>query len=166
MSFPHEQSQNSGVMSVDSAPYPDGASSAREASLLHRQQQNEGQNSMNKSGGKKRNYRGGTLTVPSFSSTGPQVSAGGQDPTSLSQGANTSGSQSLANSQCDGCYDPTSSPICNTPQCNPEMSQSGGSSCGASGLISDGQSWGCMSGGKKMRKKTKKTKKTKKSKKR
>ena len=159
----------SSVIPLESAPFPPGASSPQQAALITGQQASARQNEMNKMGGKrtyKKKYRGGAQTVPTFSSTGPTVGAGSQSANGASVSSNTSLSQSSANGVCDTCYGAnSSSSICQGPQCNPSAMK-GGSSCGnAGGLIPNGQSWGCLSGGKKKAKKTKKAKKAKKTKK-
>ena len=164
----------SSVIPLESAPFPPGASSPQQAALITGQQASARQNEMNKMGGKrgyKKKYRGGAQTVPTFSSTGPTVGAGGQSANGASVSSNTSLTQSSANGVCDTCYGANSnSEVCQGPQCNPSAMTGGGCS-NAGGLIPNGQSWGCLSGGKKKSKtktkktKTKKTKKSKKTKK-
>ena len=158
----------SSVIPVESAPFPKGASSPQQAALITGQQASARQNEMNKMGGKrtyKKKYRGGAQTVPTFANTGPTVGSGSQSANGASVSSNTSLSQSSANGVCDTCYGAnSSSAICQGPQCNPSAMTGGGCS-NAGGLISNGQSWGCLSGGKKKAKKTKKAKKAKKTKK-
>ena len=166
----------SSVIPLESAPFPPGASSPQQAALITGQQASARQNEMNKMGGKrtyKKKYRGGAQTVPTFANTGPTVGSGRQSANGASVSSNTSLTQSSANGVCDTCYGAnSSSAICQGPQCNPSAMTGGGCS-NAGGLIPNGQSWGCLSGGKKKSKtkkskkskKTKKTKKTKKSKK-
>jgi hypothetical protein len=152
--------KESSVMPFESAPFPPGASSPQQAALIAGQESATRQNNMNKTGGKrgyKKKYRGGAQTVPSFSSTGPGSGTGGQSANGASASANTSLTQSSANSVCDTCYGAnSSSEVCQGPQCNPSAMKGG--SCNG-GLIPNGQSWGCLSGGKKKSKKTKKTNK-------
>lgn len=166
-------SSNIGVIPVESVPYHPGASSPQQSAILYRQSQVEQQNKMNKVGGKqnKRKHRGGANIVPSFSTPGPPVGSAGQSATGSSVEANTSLTQGSANAFCDKCYgDNSSSAICQGPQCNPTVSaslgQKGGTNCGGNmGLIPNGQTWGCLSGGKRKSKKSKKSKTAKKSKK-
>ena len=168
---PNPNESNSGVIPLENAPLYPGASSPRESALMYREHQINEQNNLNKMGGKRtqkrktksrKTHKGGAITVPSFTTVGPQVSAGNQNPNGASQFANTNLLQSNENGVCDKCFDPTSSPICDTPQCNAQV----GGGCGNSGLISDGQTWGCMSGGASRRiNKSKKSMKSKKSKK-
>ena len=175
MSYPNHQSGASGVVALQSAPLTRGASNHRDAAQMYRLEQNSKQNAMNKSGGKKRRkktrrkIKGGAIVVPSFSTSGPQVSGGSQNPNTLSAGANSTATQGGANSVCDGCFKHNSSPVCSTPQCGGQSGGCGGSQCGGyggdSGLIPDGQPWGCMSGGIRRRTKSKKSKKSKKSRK-
>jgi len=168
---PSNSSSNTGVIPVESVPYQPGASSPQQSAILYRQSQVEQQNKMNKVGGKqnKRKYRGGGNIVPSFSTPGPPVGSGGQTATGSSVQANTSLTQGNANAVCDKCYgDNSSSAICQGPQCNPTTTgtsgQKGGSSCGENmGLIPNGQTWGCLSGGKRQSKKSRKSIKSKKS---
>jgi hypothetical protein len=131
--------KESAVVPVESAPYPPGASSPQQAALIHGQQAAARQNNMNKTGGKRRRqkkYHGGAQTVPTFSSTGPTVGAGGQSPNGASASANASLSQGGANSVCDNCYGANSnSEVCQGPQCNPSAMKR--RSCNA-GLISRG----------------------------
>jgi hypothetical protein len=156
----------SSVIPLESAPFPPGASSPQQAALITGQQASARQNEMNKMGGKrgyKKKYRGGAQTVPTFSSTGPTIGSESQSANGASVSSNTSLSQGSANGVCDTCYGAnSSSAICQGPQCNPSAMTGGGCS-NAGGLIPNGQSWGCLSGGKK-KSKTKKSK-TKKSKK-
>jgi hypothetical protein len=159
----------SSVIPLESAPFPPGASSPQQAALITGQQASARQNEMNKMGGKrtyKKKYRGGAQTVPTFANTGPTVGSGSQSANGASVSSNTSLSQSSANGVCDTCYGAnSSSAICQGPQCNPSAMTGGGCS-NAGGLIPNGQSWGCLSGGKKKSKsKTKKSKKSKKTKK-
>ena len=159
----------SSVIPVESAPFPQGASSPQQAALITGQQASARQNEMNKVGGKrgyKKKYRGGAQTVPTFSSTGPAVGAGGQTANGASVNSSIALTQGGANGVCDTCYGANSnSEVCQGPQCNPSAMK-GGSCNSAGGLIPNGQSWGCLSGGKKKSKKTKtKKSKTKKSKK-
>ena len=154
----------SSVIPLESAPFPPGASSPQQAALITGQQASARQNEMNKMGGKrtyKKKYRGGAQTVPTFANIGPTVGSGSQSANGASVSSNISLTQSSANGVCDTCYGAnSSSAICQGPQCNPSAMK-GGSSCGnAGGLIPNGQSWGCLSGGKK-RSKTKRTKATK-----
>ena len=176
MSLPHEQSGSYGVKPVETAPYYNGASSPRESAIIYRNEQSQNQSSMNKTyGGKKyrrRKYKGGSdnndgLVIPSFTTSGPQVSAGSQTATGSSIAANTTATQGLSYSVCDSCIgEASNSELCQGPQCNPNA-QTGGScsSCNNSGLIPIGKTWGCMSGGKRKTKKSKKTMKAKKTKK-
>ena len=168
-----------GVVPVTKAPLQPGASSERQSALLYRQDEVAKQNNMNKSlsGGKRRKsrkarksrksrksrkHRGGkwfiTAVVPSFSSPGPVVS-----PVIMllvnSMQTNTTLTQSGANGACDKCIgDASNTPICQGPACNPQH-QKGGSGCssctsnGNNGLIPNGQTWGCMSGGKRRKSK-------------
>jgi len=171
MSLPHEQSADSGVTPVQSAPLQDGASSQRQSAVLYRQNQVAKQSSMNTSlsGGKKkkRRYRGGsgTAVVPSFNPPGPSVSP--VDATTNSQQSNSTSLTVQAEGACDKCIgDASNTPTCQSAACNPQAGgkrlqkggscgscgscgiQMGGSGCGNGGLIPNGQTWGCMSGGK------------------
>ena len=164
MSLPHQQSADSGVTPVQSSPLHDGASSQRQSAVLYRQNQVAKQTSMNNSlsGGKrkKRRYRGGsgTVVVPSFNSPGPTVSP--VDATTNSQQSNSTSLQVGADASCDKCIgDASNTPTCQSAACNSQAGgkrlQKGGScgSCGIQmggngGLIPNGQTWGCMSGGK------------------
>lgn len=166
--LPHEQSSESGVTPFSQVGYTDGASDPRQNAIMYRQKQidNQQQINGNKRGGgkkeKKRKYNGGSssVVVPSFSTPGPPVSGPGQDANSNSIGANTTSTQSVANSRCDSCIgDASNTPHCQSAACNP---QRGGGSCNGSGLIGSNETWGCMSGGKSKRKKGKKRKLTKK----
>tara|TARA_Y100000389_G_scaffold195391_1_gene226754 strand:- start:57 stop:686 length:630 start_codon:yes stop_codon:yes gene_type:complete len=185
MSLPHEQSANSGVTPVQSAPLQDGASSQRQSAVLYRQNQVAKQSSMNTSlsGGKKkkRRYRGGSgnAVVPSFNPPGPSVSP--VDATSNSKQSNFTSLQAGADASCDKCIgDASNTPTCQSAACNPQAGgkrlqkggscgscgiQMGGSGCGNGGLIPNGQTWGCMSGGKRRYRKSRKVRKSKKSKK-
>ena len=185
MSLPHEQSANSGVTPVQSAPLQDGASSQRQSAVLYRQNQVAKQSSMNTSlsGGKKkkRRYRGGSgnAVVPSFNPPGPSVSP--VDATTNSQQSNSTSLTVQAQNACDKCIgDASNTPTCQSATCNPQAGgkrlqkggscgscgiQMGGSGCGNGGLIPNGQTWGCMSGGKRRYRKSRKVRKSKKSKK-
>jgi len=185
MSLPHEQSANSGVTPVQSAPLQTGASSQRQSALMYRQDQVSKQTSMNNSlsGGKrkKRRYRGGsgTAVVPSFNPPGPSVSP--VDATTNSQQTNANSLATQAQGACDKCIgDASNTPTCQSAACNPQAGgkrlqkggscgscgiQMGGSGCGNGGLIPNGQTWGCMSGGKRRYRKSRKVRKSKKSKK-
>ena len=135
-------SKESGVMPFETMPYPPGASSPQQAALIHGQQAAARQNNMNKVGGKRRRqkkYRGGTQTVPTFSSTGPTVGSGGQSANGASASTNTLLTQGGANAVCDKCYGGNSnSQVCQGPQCNPNA-MIGGSTCNSGGLIPNGQ---------------------------
>ena len=159
MSYPNHQSGASGVVALQSAPLTRGASNHRDAAQMYRLEQNSKQNAMNKSGGKKRRkktrrkIKGGAIVVPSFSTSGPQVSGGSQNPNTLSAGANSTLTQGGANGKYDSCFNPSA------PGCGDQSGGCGGSQCGGyggdSGLIQASQSWGgCMSGG--IRRRTKK----------
>ena len=175
-------STNNGIEPVKSAPLYQGASSHRESSMMFTQANASKQNDMNKtlSGGKRKprklhrksnrrkNYKGGngTMIVPSFYEPGPAVSSGSQSATGGSITANIASTQGVANAACDKCIGPeaSTSAICQGPECNPNHEQSGGKmkggSCtGAGGLIPNGQTWGCLSGGAKKSKKSRKSKK-------
>ena len=174
MSYPNQQSGASGVVPFEQAPLMPGASSPRVSAMMTRAHQNAYQNAMNKSGGKKnktrrkktrRKIKGGAIVVPSF----PSGQNGSQNPNAASVNSNSTATQGIANSVCDGCFNPNSSPVCSTSQCGGQSGGCGGSQCGGyggdSGLIPDGQPWGCMSGGIRRRTKSKKSKKSKKSRK-
>ena len=166
-----------GVEPVMSSPLLNGATSQREQSIAYREQQSTNQNDMNqKFGGRKktkktkktsttrkRKYKGGNgIIIPSFNTPGPPVSSGSQSSNGLSTGAASAGVTGIANSACDKCIGPASaSDICQGPQCNPNaIPQAGGSGCnGSSGLIQNGQSLGCFSGGSNKMKKRKQSKK-------
>tara|TARA_B110000037_G_scaffold74184_1_gene88989 strand:+ start:923 stop:1528 length:606 start_codon:yes stop_codon:yes gene_type:complete len=172
MSSSNSSQGTSSVIPVESAPFVKGTSSPQQSALESARLQSARQNEMNKVGGKrgyKKKYRGGAQTVPTFSSTGPAVGAGGQTANGASVNSSIALTQGGANGVCDTCYGANSnSEVCQGPQCNPSAMK-GGSSCNsAGGLIPNGQTWGCLSGGKKKSKKTKtkksKTKKAKKSK--
>jgi hypothetical protein len=155
MANSNSNSANTGVVPVESAPLYPGASSPAQSAVMYRQEQTAKQSAMNKSGGKKRrNYRGGAQTVPTFNTPGPQVSSGSQNPNASSMSVNSSLTQGSANSVCDKCIgEASNSAVCQGPQCNPQAGgrQKGGN-CGANGLIVNGQPWGCLSGGKKSKK--------------
>ena len=161
MSFPNQNSGANGVSPVESPPLLDGASSPRESAMLNAQQKSLDQNAMNKSGGKKYKGGSGTMQVPQFSGPGAGANAG-------SVAANTTSSQGGANAVCDKCFgdvsamEPTLRATCQGPECNPTQAGGGCSSCGAGGLIPNGQTWGCVGGGK--RRKNMKSRKMKKSK--
>ena len=165
--LPHEQSANTGVTPFSQSGYQEGASSPRSNAITYRNNQINNQQRINgnKVGGsqRKKRQRGGqgTVVVPSFPSTGPQVSGPGQDANSNSAGANTTSTQTSANAVCDKCIgvEASKTPDCQSPACNP---QAGGGSCNGSGLIGINQTWGCMSGGKSRRKRRTKRKLTKK----
>jgi len=188
MSLPHQQSEESDVTPFQSSPLPEGATSQRDGAIVYRQNQVAKQNSMNNSlsGGKKkkRRYRGGsgTVIVPSFTSPGPSASP--VDATSNSKQSNFTSLQAGADASCDKCIgDVSNTPTCQSPACNPQAGgkrlqkggscgscgscgiQMGGSGCGNGGLIPNGQTWGCMSGGKRRYRKSRKVRKSKKSKK-
>ena len=107
MSLPHEQSADSGVTPVQSAPLPEGATSQRDGAIVYRQNQDAKQSNMNSSlsGGRKnkRRYRGGsgTVVVPSFTPPGPTVSP--VDATTNSQQSNSTSLSAQAQSACDKC---------------------------------------------------------------
>lgn len=175
MSFPNDKSGENGVAPLESQPLLNGASSPRESAMLNGQQKASEQNAMNKSGGKRYKGKGGsgTMQVPQFSGPGAGANAG-------SVASNTTNSQGGANAVCDKCFGDVSAmapelrATCQGPECNPVQAGGACSSCGG-GLIPNGQTWGCVGGGKrrnnrrlrqsKRTKKTKKTKKMKKSKK-
>jgi hypothetical protein len=177
-------SADHGVEPVQTAPLYPGTSSQRDSSAAYAAHNASKQNNMNNtlSGGKRRLskrrhgsrgkivYKGGNVVVPSFSTTGPAVSSGSQSATGSSVAANTASTQGNANAVCDKCIGPeaSASAICQGPQCNPQHGgkMKGGSCSEApSGLIPNGQTWGCLSGGAKKSKKSRKSKKSKKSKK-
>ena len=184
---PHElvkMHSDNGLIPVETVPMLPGASSPAQNAVLYREQQIAKQQSMNNghSGGKKkgsrrrsfmrrnhRSYFGGNIQVPSFTQPGAPVSSGNQTPTGASMSANSSALSVQANAVCDGCIGAESlkNPICQGPQCNPIASSQSGGNCvgGNQGLIPDGQTWNCMSGGIKKARKSKKTKKSKKAKK-
>ena len=156
MVLPHEQSATSGVTPVESAPLTPGASSQKQSAMMYREQANQSQNSMNKTGGKKRRYKGkggSSTVVPSFPQSGPPTGSSSQSATGNSVSSNLTGTQSNADKACDKCFGDNVQPICNTPQCNPQAGGGGGCGCnsGTNGLVSIGQTWGCMSGGKRRR---------------
>jgi hypothetical protein len=152
MSLPHQQSETSGVTPFKQAGYQDGATSPRSNAMAYRSNQTSQQQSINKTGGSKkrrRKHKGGSgqVVVPSFSSSGPPVSAGGQDVNSNSQGTNSTHLQTKANGSCDSCIgNASNTEHCQSAACNP---QAGGGSCNGSGLVGPNQTWACMSGGKK-----------------
>lgn len=166
MSLPHQQSETSGVTPFKQAGYQDGASSPRSNAMAYRSNQTSQQQSINSTGGSKKRrrkhkHKGGTgqVVVPSFPSSGPPVSAGGQDVNSNSQGTNATHLQTKANGSCDSCIGNASNTAhCQSAACNP---QAGGGTCNGSGLVGPNQTWACMSGGKSRRKKRKQTKKRK-----
>jgi len=153
MSLPHEQSGSSGVTPFQQSGYQDGASSPRQNAMMYRNSQVAQQQSINKTGGGYKRQRGGNgngqLVVPSFSSSGPPVSAPGQDANSNSAGLNASRSQSGAYGSCDSCIgDASKTAHCQSAACNPQAG-GGGGTCNGIGLVGLNQTWGCMSGGKK-----------------
>jgi len=165
MSFPNDKSGANGVAPVESQPLLDGASSPRESAMLNKQQKASEQNAMNKSGGKRYKGKGGsgTMQVPQFSGPGSSANAG-------SVASNTTSTQGNANTVCDKCFGDVSvmahalRATCQGPECNPVQSGGACSSCGG-GLIPNGQTWGCVGGGKRRKKKSRKTRKTRKTKK-
>ena len=161
MSLPHEQSESSGVTPFQQVGYQDGASSPRSNAMAYRSSQTQ-QQDINTIGGskKRRKYKGGTgsVVVPSFPSSGPPVSAPGQDVNSNSQNTNSTNLQTQANGSCDSCIGSASNTDhCQSTACNPNP-QTGGGSCNGSGLVGPNDTWNCMSGGKSRRKKRKQTK--------
>jgi len=156
MSLPHQQSESSGVTPFKQSGYQDGASSPRSNAMAYRSNQTSQQQSINSTGGSKkrrRTHKGGSgqVVVPSFPSSGPPVSAGGQDVNSNSQGTNSTNLQTKANGSCDSCIgDASKTPHCQSAACNP---QAGGGTCNGSGLVGPNETWMCMSGGNSMRKK-------------
>lgn len=164
-----------GIEPVQTAPFVPGATSSRGSAIAYRQELANNQNNMNQTLGgggsykKRKKYKGGIgLTVPSFNTPGPAVSVGPQSPTGASMGANVSLTQGSANAACDKCIGPEASAtaICQGAQCNPNATsllKGGGcdGGCGGgvnNGLIPNGQSWGCLSGGAKHKRKiTRKT---------
>ena len=162
MSLPHEQSESSGVTPFQQVGYQDGASSPRSNAMAYRSSQTQQQQDINTIGGskKRRKYKGGTgsVVVPSFPSSGPPVSAPGQDVNSNSQNTNSTNLQTQANGSCDSCIGSASNTDhCQSTACNPNP-QTGGGSCNGSGLVGPNDTWNCMSGGKSRRKKRKQTK--------
>jgi len=160
MSLPHEQSESSGVTPFQQVGYQDGATSPRSNAMAYRSSQTKQQQDINTKGGskKRRKYKGGTgsVVVPSFASSGPPVSAPGQDVNSNSQNTNSTNLQTQANGSCDSCIgDASKTAHCQSAACNP---QTGGGSCNGSGLVGPNDTWNCMSGGKSRRKKRKQTK--------
>ena len=161
MSLPHEKSESSGVTPFQQVGYQDGASSPRQNAMAYRSSQIEQQQGINTKGGSKKGRKrqragAGTVVVPSFSSSGPPVSAPGQDVNSNSQNTNSTSLQTQANGSCDSCIGSASNtPHCQSAICNP---QTGGGSCNGSGLVGTNDTWNCMSGGKSRRKKRKQTK--------
>jgi len=124
------------------------------------QQQDINTKGGSKKGRKRQRAGAGTVVVPSFASSGPPVSAPGQDVNSNSQNTNSTSLQTQANGSCDSCIGSASNtPHCQSAACNP---QTGGGSCNGSGLIGPNQTWACMSGGKSRRKRRTKRKQTKK----
>ncbi len=166
---PHEvenstNEHQAAVKSFDTQPYHPGASNARQNAIISANKNDEHQHKLNQQAGKggKHNYyhlAGGDsnqrLFVPKF----PEPRTGGMAP---SQGANASsasvnstGVQGNAYAKCDSCAVNPNTPICQGPSCN---SQAGGSS-GCS-TISSNQTWSCMSGGKKTKKRKRGTRKS------
>ena len=161
MSLPHQQSESSGVTPFQQVGYQDGASSPRSNAMAYRSSQTQQQQDINTKGGSKKGRKrqragAGTVVVPSFASSGPPVSAPGQDVNSNSQNTNSTSLQTQANGSCDSCIGSASNtPHCQSAACNP---QTGGGSCNGSGLVGPNDTWNCMSGGKSRRKKRKQTK--------
>ena len=161
MPLPHEQNGSSGVTPFKQVGYENGASSPRSNAIAYRSSQTKQQQNINTKGGSKKRrkrQKGGdtSVVVPSFSSSGPPVSAGGQDVNSNSQNTNSTHLQTQANGSCDSCIgDASKTAHCQSAACNP---QTGGGSCNGSGLVGPNDTWNCMSGGKSRRKKRKQTK--------
>ena len=161
MSLPHEQSESSGVTPFQQVGYQDGATSPRSNAMAYRSSQTQQQQDINTKGGSKKGRKrqragAGTVVVPSFASSGPPVSAPGQDVNSNSQNTNSTNLQTQANGSCDSCIgDASKTAHCQSAACNP---QTGGGSCNGSGLVGPNDTWNCMSGGKSRRKKRKQTK--------
>ena len=159
MSLPHEQSESSGVTPFQQVGYQDGASSPRSNAMAYRSSQTQQQQDINTKGGSKKGRKrqragAGTVVVPSFASSGPPVSAPGQDVNSNSQNTNSTSLQTQANGSCDSCIGSASNtPHCQSAACNP---QTGGGSCNGSGLVGPNDTWNCMSGGKRKYKKSRK----------
>lgn len=157
MSLPHEQSQKSGVKPMETVPFQPGATNSRDNAIQYRNNQISQQQRINGTGGKKirkNKQKGGVLVVPQFSQSGPQVSSASQDANSNSRATNIAHTQALANGTCDNCIGTNSNtPHCQSATCNP-ATQSGGSSCNGSGLVTIGKTWGCMSGGNKTKRKS------------
>lgn len=163
MPLPHEQNGSSGVTPFKQVGYENGASSPRSNAMAYRSSQTKQQVNIN-GGSKKRRKRqkGGdaSLVVPSFTQTGPPVSAGGQDVNSNSQNTNSTHLQTQANGSCDSCIgDASKTTHCQSAVCNP--GQTGGGSCNGSGLVGPNDTWNCMSGGKSRKKRKTKRKQTK-----
>jgi hypothetical protein len=172
MSQPHQISKDGGVQPLEQVPMMPGASSQRESAYLHGQENAARQNQMNKTGGKRGKSRrrrkvskqgggSGSLQVPKFSTGGAQVIAPSMNANASSQSTNTTLTQGNADAVCDNCIGSNQPSICNTPECNPQM---GGGKNG--NVLGPNQTWGCMSGGKRTRRRMRKSRrKIKKSKK-